>query len=190
MSSAAGQPKVSRDSTPAAGRLATGWEAFVVTQATARRGAGSSRGVLRSLRAMPADPVLVFSSLACILSLRSPSVTRRSERQVARPRRASRAPVRLGVASDENSASAAGVPPRVAVAAGKAALGVKQNVAHVNAPQNVQVHVSGKAGVSNAAGAQTRRALGDVSNAGQGVRVSRQVSNKDGWTSETRSATV
>ncbi|GAA5883083.1 hypothetical protein JCM3774_000573 [Rhodotorula dairenensis] len=95
-----------------------------------------------------------------------------------RPRRAARAPVRLGAAGpgDENSVAAAGVVPRAAVAAGKAALGVKPTLASsasVGAPQAVQVQVGKPGAQGPVPGVQTRRALGDVSNAAAGVRSDR-----------------
>ncbi|GAA5956728.1 hypothetical protein JCM8115_000661 [Rhodotorula mucilaginosa] len=89
-----------------------------------------------------------------------------------RPRRASRAPVRLGApaagAGDENSVAAA--PRAAAVAAGKAALGVKPATlatsASVGGGHGVQVQVGKSVSQGPVVGVQTRRtALGDVSNA-------------------------
>ncbi|GAA6054670.1 hypothetical protein JCM3770_006379 [Rhodotorula araucariae] len=82
--------------------------------------------------------------------------------KLTRPRRASRAPVRLG--QDENAVAALGVP-RAATAPGKAVLAGKQAVT-VAAPV-------GKATLQTQQGTQgTRRAFGDVSNAqGAALRV-------------------
>ncbi|BGP35517.1 B-type cyclin [Rhodotorula toruloides] len=88
--------------------------------------------------------------------------------KLARPRRASRAPVRLGGgAGDENAPSAvSGAVPRAALA-GKAVVAPigKQAVQQV---KGVQVATS-----QVAQGAQARRAFGDVSNAGGRTQVDR-----------------
>lgn len=87
--------------------------------------------------------------------------------QLSRPRRAARAPVRLGQQSqgqDENAPAAAG-GSRVAVAPGKAVLAGKQAV--------VSAQPAGKVALQTQQPTQAaRRAFGDVSNAqGAALRV-------------------